>query len=558
MKTLSSLQKARLNYEPKFPLLFQDLAKVQIKVDEQKNLPPTPAISESFPGLISSPMLAFSKGVENISSFLKVGVVFSGGQASGGHNVIIGLFDALKKLNSESILLGFKNGPKGIIDNEHIELTADILADYRNQGGFDLLGSGRTKIETPQQFKAAEMTVQNLDLDGLVIIGGDDSNTNAAFLSEYFYQQNIKTKVIGVPKTIDGDLKNDQIEISFGFDTACKVYSEIIGNILRDALSAEKYYFFIKLMGRSASHIALECALQTHPNLTLISEEIAQKKLTLADVTNLISDVICTRSKQKKDFGVILIPEGIIEFIPECKTLIQELNSLLSPEKNYLSEFEKFSGISEKYSFIHSLLTPASANCFQSFPSNIKTQLFLDRDPHGNIQVSKIESERLFIETVNQELQRRKDLGKYAGKFSPQPVFLGYEGRCSLPSNFDADYCYSLGFTAALLINHNSTGYMAALEHLNEAVNKWKPCGVPLVSMMTIEQRHGKPKPVISKALVNLSGEPFQTFDAQRKVWALQDEFLYPGPIQFFGPQNICDVKTITLQLENKRVSEIL
>lgn len=488
-------------------------------------------IAPLFPLTINQPVLAIAQGNPIASRPLRVGVVLSGGQAAGGHNVITGLFDALQQLNQESVLFGFCDGPKGIIENKYTTLTGELLANYRNQGGFDLIGSGRDKIEKPEQLQAAKKTVEMLDLDGLVIIGGDDSNTNAAFLAEYFKANKCKTNVIGVPKTIDGDLKNENIEISFGFDTACKVYSEVIGNLMRDAISAKKYYFFVKLMGRAASHIALECALQTHPNLTLISEETAASGKTLDDIVNEITDLIVKRSSQNKNYGVILIPEGVIEFIPEVKALINELNSLLAKDSNG-DPIPK--------------LGKNALHCYQSLPKDIQAQLLLSRDAHGNVQVSKIETERLFIDMVEEKL---KKVG--FGKFNPQPYFCGYEGRSCLPSNFDSQYCYALGYVAAVLINNNASGYMCCLKKLTEKPQSWEAFGIPITSMMTIEERQGKQKAVVQKAFVDLKGKPFKTFEGDRGKWAVEDGYLYPGPMQFFGPQEITDAVPVTLHLEH-------
>lgn len=557
MTQLSSpnlLAQLRLNYQPKLPLILKNLGYLTAVPAEKTPLKEInkEQLKQKFPLTFNQPILNFHKAAHAQYDTLRVGVVFSGGQAAGGHNVITGLFDALKKLNQHSALIGFRNGPIGILENSHIEITEEILASYRNQGGFDLIGAGRTKIETPEQLKAAKATVDWWNLDGLVIVGGDDSNTNAAVLAEYFLANECKTHVIGVPKTIDGDLKNEFIEVSFGFDTATKTYSEFIGNILRDSLSAKKYYFFIKLMGRSASHIALECALQTHPNLTLISEEVEAKGKTILDITREICDIIHERSLLGKDYGVILIPEGIIEFIPECKQLIKELNTLLNPDKSHQQKIEALSTHEEKVSYVLQLLSQASANCLKSIPSDIQMQLLLDRDPHGNVQVSKIESERLFIETVKKELKQRKEEGKYLGSFSAQPLFFGYEGRSCLPSNFDSQYCYALGHVAALLVASGATGYMSCIRNLCRPVEDWMIAGIPLITMMHIEERKGKLKPVIRKALVDLEGKPFQVFREERDRWLFLDEYFYPGPIQFFGPSEVTDRVPVTLELELK------
>lgn len=526
----SPLQDLRLLFQPKIPKILNRLKNLEAK---EENSPKTlPELAQEFPQLCQLPLLKFEEGKNRTFTPLRVGVVLSGGQAAGGHNVISGLFDALKKMDPESRLLGYLNGPSGIIDHQFIEITTTFLSSYRNQGGFNLLGSGRTKIETAEQFAAAKKSVIELQLDGLVIVGGDDSNTNAAFLAEYFFREKCHTKVVGVPKTIDGDLKNAFIECSFGFDSACKTYSELIGNVLCDAISQKKYYFFIKLMGRSASHIALECALQTHPNLTLIGEEIEAKQMTLAQITAIIADLICGRSSQKKDYGVILIPEGIIEFIPECRHLIAELNTLLA--QHQIVEVPK-------------LLSPASQLCFQSLPSEVQSQLLLDRDPHGNVQVSKIESDRLFLELVKKELARRKKKGTYQGKFNAQPLFYGYEGRSCLPSNFDSQYCYTLGQISALLIQQGVSGYMARVKNLAKPIEEWLIGAVPLVKMMHRENRKGQLKSVIAKSLVDLQGTLFLAFDQKRESWKWEDDYVYPGPIQFFGPPEVTETATFTL-----------
>lgn len=555
MSSISPLQQARLQYKPVLPKILQKLDQLTpIPLTNKSN--PSHSDSEKlgtlFPKTIDQPVINFQPGKSSKPNAVRVGVVLSGGQAPGGHNVISGLFDALKILNVESRLFGFVNGPSGIIQNKSIEITEKLLAAYRNQGGFDIIGSGRTKIETAEQFLAVESTIKALHLDGLVIIGGDDSNTNAALLAEHFKARDIHCSVVGVPKTIDGDLKNEYLEISFGFDTACKTYSEIIGNILHDAISAKKYYYFIKLMGRSASHITLECALQTHPNMALIGEEIEQERKTLQDITNEICDLICARAFQGKDYGALLIPEGIIEFIPEFKQLISELNSLLAFERPHYKKIETFSSPQESIDYIMKFLGTGSVKCFKSLPKEIQTQLMLDRDPHGNVQVSKIETERLFIEMVNKELKKRKLADKYKGKFSAQPLFCGYEGRSCFPSNFDSQYCYALGYVAALLIDNHATGYMSSVSQLTRPVEEWQISGIPLISMMNLEQRQGKLKPVIRKALVDLKGNPFALFKTAREKWASQDDYRYPGPIQFFGPKELTDATVFTLTAEKQ------
>lgn len=541
----STLQKIRREYQPPLPDLLKDLKTLSFTPSQQKHSQDS-SLKNIFPKTYSQPQLRTVKGVPQQHPTLRVGFVFSGGQAPGGHNVASGLFDALKKMNKNSQLFGFLNGPKGIIENKYLEVTASIIDPYRNQGGFDLIGSGRTKIETDEQFAASAKSMLELKLDGLVIIGGDDSNTNAALLAEYFLAKGIQTKVIGVPKTIDGDLKNEYIELSFGFDSATKTYSEIIGNILIDTLSAKKYTFFIKLMGRTASHIALECALKTQANLTFIGEEVESQKRTLRDITNEIVDLIIERTQTGKDYGVILIPEGLIEFIPECKILIKELNALLVPEKSPAMILDSLSDQREKIPYITSLLSKESQQCFSLLPLEIQMQLLLDRDPHGNIQVSKIETERLFIETVRQELMNRQQKGLKV-KFSPQNLFCGYEGRACLPSNFDSQYCYALGHVAALLINGGATGYICSIQKLQLPTEQWEILGIPLVSMIHLEERQGKTKPVIKKALVDLNGKSFKMFQKLRAGWRLQDNYINPGPIQFFGPENVTDAKPITL-----------
>lgn len=551
MNNMSPLQKARLTFIPRLPKILEKLKEITFEAagtaaavcysDELKKM---------FPITFGQPLIAFKSGKGFVdTSARNVGVVFSGGQAAGGHNVITGLFDALKTIHPDSRLIGFLGGPSGIIDGKTCELTSQMLLSFRNQGGFDLIGSGRTKIEKQEQLQASLETVNRLGLDGFVVIGGDDSNTNAAILAEYFKNNGCKTQVIGVPKTIDGDLKNEQIEISFGFDTACKVYSEAIGNILRDCLSAKKYYHFIKLMGRSASHITLECAFQTHPNMVLISEEVAARNMTLRQVTEEIAAMICKRADEGKNYGALLIPEGLIEFIPEVGTLINEINTLLGSDEGHAKKMEQLPSIQEKIDCIYEHLSKASQACFTMLPQNIQSQLLFDRDPHGNVQVSLIATEQLLINSVGQELKKRKAEGKYRGSFHPLPHFLGYEGRCSLPSNFDAQYCYSLGMAAALLIQSGLSGYMSVIHHLTRPVEEWTVGGVPLTMMMHMEQRQGRLKPVIQKALVNLSGNAFTRFKKERESWAAEDAYRSPGPIQFFGDRELTDDVPITLRL---------
>lgn len=551
MESESQLHQQRLHYQPKLPRSLDNLHELYFQsVTPSRSSQIHEKLHGLFPYTQQLPHVRLARTREVLHNPLKVGVVFSGGQAAGGHNVVTGLFDALQKIHPESKLFGFLNGPAGILGGDSIPLTPDILDRFRNQGGFDLLGSSRIKIETPEQFTAAENAVRALDLDGLVVVGGDDSNTNAAFLAEYFVSHACKTKVIGIPKTIDGDLKNESIECSFGFDSACKTYGEIVGNICRDSLSQKKYYFFIKLMGRSASHIALECALQTHPNMALIGEEVAARGQTVRDITLAIADLICRRSAEGKDYGVILLPEGLIEFIPECRDLIAELNSLLIADKPHAGRLEALGSEADQIQYIMSQLSKKSADCFASLPSEMQQQLILDRDPHGNVQVSKIETERLFIETVKAELKNARKNGKYQGAFSAQPIFCGYEGRCCLPSNFDADYCYTLGHAAALLVDSGMTGYIACVKDLNGPAVDWQVGAVPIISMMDIEMRSGKHKAVIRKALVDLHGIPFATYAEQRNHWAMNDMYRYPGPIQFFGPEAVTENRTVTMAVQ--------
>lgn len=526
IRNLSRLQKVRMEYKPPLPAILKKIGSIRFhKGAPTHALSDREEIKKLFPHTYGRPIMEGREEIhEERHGALTVGVVFSGGQAAGGHNVISGLYDAMHQLNKESRLIGFLGGPSGIIENKTIKLTQEQIAPYRNQGGFDLIGSGRTKIDTSEQLEASLKTVQELDLDGLVVIGGDDSNTNAAILAEYFLNKGCKTVVVGVPKTIDGDLKNEFVASSFGFDTAAKIYSEMIGNIARDALSAKKYYHFIKLMGRSASHITLECGLSTHPNITLIGEEVAQKKMTLSQVTKMIADVVVQRAEMGKNYGIVLIPEGLIEFIPEIRILIQELNIESDKEK----------------------LTPESRHCFEILPDEIQEQLLMDRDPHGNVQVSLIETEKLLIHTVQEELKSRS----FKGKFAALSHFFGYEGRSGFPSNFDTHYCYSLGHVAALLVQHGLTGYMTCVGNLKNEVENWTISGLPLTMLMNIEMRKGKKKPVIQKALVDLKGKPFAFFAQHRGDWAIEDQYRFTGPIQFFGEWDIANAISLTLQLE--------
>ncbi len=546
----SPLQIARESYIPKMPKSLQ--GSVKIVVGENTNsVADQESIKEMFPNTYGMPVITFEPGDSGTATkTFNVGVILSGGQAPGGHNVIYGLFDGLKKLNPENRLFGFIGGPGGLIDNQYVEITVDMVAHYRNTGGFDIIGSGRTKLEQTEQFDKGIENCKALNISTLVVIGGDDSNTNAAVLAEYYKQKGAGIQVIGVPKTIDGDLKNEVIEASFGFDTAVKVYSELIGNIQRDANSAKKYWHFIKLMGRSASHIGLECALQTQPNIAIISEEVEAKQQTLDDVVTSIADVVAKRAANGENFGIVLIPEGLVEFIPAMKKLISELNDLLVEHE---AEIMKFETNKDKRIYIAEKLTANSSEVFKSLPSTFANQLMLDRDPHGNVQVSMIETEKLLIDMVKVKLKKMKKAGEFKGKFNGQPHFFGYEGRCASPSNFDADYCYSLGNTASVLINAEKTGYMASVRNLTGAANEWVAGGVPVTMMMNMEKRHGEMKPVIQKALVQLDGKPFMKFAEQRDDWALNTKYIYPGPIQYFGPAMLCDNTTKTLELEQKK-----
>ena len=547
-KVVSPIQKARLAYAPKLPAALR--AGANVKCEEgpkQKAFADTEKIEARFPNTSNMPVLTFGTASGAAAKPINVAVILSGGQAPGGHNVIAGLFDGLKSLNPASKLYGFKGGPSGLTDNKYIEITADFLADFRNTGGFDMIGSGRTKLETTEQFEKAEANCKALGITAIVIIGGDDSNTNACLLAEYYKAKNAGIIVVGCPKTIDGDLKNAFIETSFGFDTATKVYSELIGNIERDANSAKKYWHFIKLMGRSASHIALECGLRTQANITLISEEVAAKKQTLDQVVTTIADSVAKRAANGENFGVALIPEGLIEFIPDFKVLISELNDILAKDA------EAYGAITEndkKAAFILAKLSEKSAAVFASLPMEIKMQLTMDRDPHGNVQVSRIETEKLLTQLVKAKLDGWKKEGKFVGKFSTQTHFFGYEGRCSMPSNFDADYCYSLGFNAAAIISTGKTGYMSSVRNLTAPADQWIAGAIPLTAMMNMEHRHGEDKPVIKKALVELDGAPFKMLAANRAKWAVETSYVYPGPIQFFGPSEVADITTITLALE--------
>ncbi|ULQ59141.1 diphosphate--fructose-6-phosphate 1-phosphotransferase [Brucepastera parasyntrophica] len=548
--TLSALQAARYTYQPKMPaILSEKLA--NIKIEEGK---PTQSIANQdelkkiFKNTYGKPSVTFVKGKNpSVNKLLRVGVILSGGQAPGGHNVIAGLFDGIKKGNAASKLYGFLGGPSGLVEGKYVEITNKLIDAYRNTGGFDIIGSGRTKIETPQQIAASVETAKKMKLDAVVIIGGDDSNTNAALLAEHFVAGNLKTQVIGIPKTIDGDLKNNVIETSFGFDTATKTYSELIGNIERDANSAKKYWHFIKVMGRSASHIALECALQTQPNICLISEEIEAKKMTLRQITDYIADIIARRAANNENFGVIIIPEGLVEFVPEMKKLIAELNDLMAVKA---AEFNKLADFNAQSAWLGKNLSKPAAAAFNTLPADIAKQFLMDRDPHGNVQVSRIETEKLLITLVDAKLKAMKKGGKYKGSFSAYNHFFGYEGRCAFPSNFDSDYCYALGFSAFILIVNGLTGYLSSVRNLTAPAKEWIAGGIPLTMMMNMEQRHGSQKPVIRKALVELDGKPFKTFEKKREEWAVKTSYTVPGAIQYYGPDEVCNQPTKTLIIE--------
>ena len=549
---LSPLQKARYEYVPKLPgMLRSGISQICVNEGEATtSVADQDKIKALFPNTYGKPEIKFEKG-SNTSAAKKqvVGVILSGGQAPGGHNVICGLYDALKATDKGNVLLGFKGGPSGLIDDDFVEFDDKFIDAYRNTGGFDIIGSGRTKLETTEQFKVVTEVAKKHGLTAIVIIGGDDSNTNAAVLAEYMAANNTGVQVIGCPKTIDGDLKNEDIEASFGFDTATKTYSELIGNIERDANSAKKYWHFIKVMGRSASHVALECALETQPNICLIGEEVAAKKMSLSQIASQIADSVEKRGNAGNNFGVAIIPEGIVEFVPEFSKLIAEINELLAGANT-----EKFNALPDwdaKYKFIEEGLTKESMAVFAILPQLIQQQLFLERDPHGNVQVSLIESDRLFAEMVAAELDRRKAAGQYKGKFGSQHHFFGYEGRCAFPSNFDADYCYSLGYNAFMLIQYGFTGYLSKVSNLSKPAEEWVAGGMPITKMMNIERRNGEDKPVIRKALVELDGAPFKFFAANRDKWAVETAFTYPGAIQYYGPSEVCDLTTRTLALEH-------
>ena len=542
----SALQIARAAYQPKLPKALQGAVKIK-EGQPTQSVGDQEAIKKLFPNTYGMPIVEFEPATSANNQKMNVGIILSGGQAPGGHNVITGLFDQIKKLNPENRLFGFILGPGGLVDHNYMELTESVIDEYRNTGGFDMIGSGRTKLEKVEQFEKGLEIIRQLDIKAIVIIGGDDSNTNACVLAEYYAAQKYGVQVIGCPKTIDGDLKNDQIETSFGFDTACKTYSELIGNIERDCNSARKYWHFIKVMGRSASHIALECALQTQPNICLISEEIEKKGMSLDDIVTYIANAVCQRAADGNNFGTVIIPEGVIEFIPAIKKLIAQLNDVLAlPEA-------KDMGRTETIDFAKAHLTEENLAVFNSLPTGVARQLALDRDPHGNVQVSLIETEKLLSTMVAQKLEKMKKEGKYTGKFGTQHHFFGYEGRCAAPSNFDADYCYALGTSAAQLIANGKTGYMAIVKNTTAPAEQWIAGGVPITMMMNMEKRAGEMKPVIRKALVELDGAPFKEFAAHRDEWARKTAYIYPGPIQYWGPTEVCDQPTKTLALEQAK-----
>ena len=548
---ISPLQKFRLEYSPKLPgMLRRGINEICVKEGEETcSVADQEKIKALFPNTYGKKEITFEKGANtSVAKKQVVGVILSGGQAPGGHNVVCGLYDALKATNTENELYGFKNGPSGLIDDDYLVFDDEYINQFRNTGGFDIIGSGRTKLETEEQFKVAAEVCKKHGITAIVIIGGDDSNTNAAVLAEYFAAHETGVQVIGCPKTIDGDLKNEDIECSFGFDTATKTYSELIGNIERDANSAKKYWHFIKVMGRSASHVALECALETQPNVCLISEEVAAKKMSLSSIADYIADSVNVRANNGMNFGVVIIPEGVVEFVPEFSALIKEINELLAGEK--AETFNALNSWKEKYAFIENGLSADAMNVFKILPENIQQQLFLERDPHGNVQVSLIESEKLFSALVKAKLDERKAAGTYKGKYSPLHHFFGYEGRCAFPSNFDADYCYSLGYNAFMLIQYGYNGYLSKVSNLSKPAEEWVAGGMPITKMMNMERRHGEDKPVIKKALVELEGKPFKYFEAHRDAWAKETAYTYPGAIQYYGPTEVCDLTTRTLALE--------
>ena len=549
----SELQSERSKFKPVLPeILKKGPAWVAPKTGkETQSVSDQETVKKYFPNTYGMPVVRFVKGKNSTAAkkTIKIGVVLSGGQAPGGHNVIAGIYDAVKKANPKNKLIGFLGGPSGILENRSKEITSKLLESYRNTGGFDIIQSGRTKIETPEQFQMTKKNIAENKIDALVVIGGDDSNTNAGLIAEYFKKEGSPASVIGVPKTIDGDLKNEHIETSFGFDTATKIYSELVGNICRDVNSARKYWHFIRLMGRSASHITLEVAFKTQVNVTLIGEEVLAKKMTLAQVVDSVAEVIIKRAEVKKNFGVVLVPEGLIEFIPEMKELIQALNDVLADNE---ASINAISHIDEKKEFVISKLPAHLGELMRSIPDDIGYQLMIDRDPHGNVQVSQIETEKLLIEMISARLSVLKKEGKYPGKFSAITHFFGYEGRCGAPSNFDSNYCYALGYNAAILAINGLSGYLSSVKNLTKNAKLWECGGVPLTMMMNIERRKGKEKPVIRKALVELEGAPFRELLKMRREWAMTESYLYPGPIQYFGPASVTDMTTKTLQYEQK------
>ena len=546
----SPLQTARYSYEPKLPMILRSAMNEIIAVEGQATTSAADQdkIKALFPNTFGQKEISFQKG-ENNAEVKKnvVGVILSGGQAPGGHNVVSGLYDALKKANPENQLIGFLGGPSGLTDDKYLTFTDEYINEFRNTGGFDIIGSGRTKLETKEQFQKAAEVCKKHNINAIVIIGGDDSNTNAAVLAEYFKANNCGVQVIGCPKTIDGDLKNDDIEISFGFDTATKTFAELIGNIERDANSAKKYWHFIKLMGRSASHIALECALETQPNVCLISEEIEKNSMSLSQIADYVASSVVKRAEKGMNFGVVLIPEGLVEFVPEVKSLIAEINDILAAKGD---EFNAIESIKDKIVFMNKNLSAESLSVYSILPEGIQEQMIADRDPHGNVQVSKIESEKLVSSLVEARLKELKKEGKYDGKFNALHHFFGYEGRCAFPSNFDSDYCYSLGYNAFMLIQAGCTGYLSSIRNLSKPATEWKAGGMPITKMMNIERRHGEDKPVIKKALVELDGKPFKYFAENRDVWAVDTCYTFPGAIQYYGPESVCDLTTVTLKLE--------
>jgi len=551
---ISPLQKARYEYSPKLPgMLRNGIAEICVcEGAETQSVADQDKIKALFPNTYGKKEITFQKGANtSVAKKQIVGVILSGGQAPGGHNVICGLYDALKATNKENELYGFKGGPSGLLEDDYVVFDDEYINEYRNTGGFDIIGSGRTKLETQEQFAIVADVCKKHGITAIVIIGGDDSNTNAGVLAEYMAANNTGVQVIGCPKTIDGDLKNEDIECSFGFDTATKTYAELIGNIERDANSAKKYWHFIKVMGRSASHVALECALKTQPNICLVSEEVAAKKMSLSAIADYIADSVETRGNNGMNFGVAIIPEGVVEFVPEFSVLIHEINELLAGSK--ADAFNALPTWADKYAFIEAGLTKESMAVFAILPQSIQQQLFLERDPHGNVQVSLIESEKLFSALVADKLAARKAAGTYKGKFGALHHFFGYEGRCAFPSNFDADYCYSLGYNAFMLIQYGYNGYLSKVSNLSAPANEWVAGGMPITKMMNIERRHGEDKPVIKKALVELDGAPFKYFEAHREEWAKDTCFTFPGAIQYYGPTEVCDITTVTLALEQAK-----